>query len=74
LLPTLKQLYLFRCELDDLPTEVCGQWKYENVLDKVRAHYEDLKGVLRHIYNCRECKVITLIVEYFLATFYVAIC
>jgi internalin A len=41
LLPTLKDLCLFGCKLDDLPPEVCG---YENVLDKVRAHYADLKS------------------------------
>jgi internalin A len=44
LLPTLKKLSLFGCELDDLPAEVCGESDYENVLDKVRAHYEDLKS------------------------------
>jgi len=44
LLTTLKELNLFGCKLDDLPTEVCGKSEYENVLDKVRAHYEDLKS------------------------------
>jgi esterase/lipase superfamily enzyme/Leucine-rich repeat (LRR) protein len=47
LLPTLKQLYLFDCELDDLPAEVCGEERNENVLDKVRAHYANLKAVQR---------------------------
>jgi internalin A len=42
LLPTLKDLRLFDCKLDDLPPEVCGD--RENVLDKVRAHYKDLKS------------------------------
>jgi internalin A len=44
LMPTLKELYLFDCDLDDLPPEVCGEHQFENVLDKVRAHYEDLKS------------------------------
>ena len=44
LLPTLKELSLFGCQLDDLPSEVCGESFNENVLDKVRAHYEDLKS------------------------------
>src|SRR5271166_963501 len=38
------QLSLFRCGLDDLPPEVCGEKPGQNVLDKVRAHYEDLKS------------------------------
>jgi Leucine Rich repeats (2 copies) len=49
LLPTLKKLVLFDCKFDDLPTEVCGQHLRENVLDKVRAHYEDLKSCLSFI-------------------------
>jgi hypothetical protein len=46
LLPTLKELYLYRCKLDDLSSwglfrpliisYVCG--KYENVLDKARTY------------------------------------
>jgi len=44
LLPTLKELRLFGCKLEDLPLEVCGEFNYQNVLDKVRAHYEDLKS------------------------------
>jgi internalin A len=44
LLPTLKKLVLFDCKFDDLPTEVCGQYRRENVLDKVRAHYGDIKA------------------------------
>ena len=44
LLPTLKQLSLFGCKLDDLPPEVCGETFSQNVLVKVRAHYEDLKS------------------------------
>jgi internalin A len=49
LLPTLKELYLFGCKLDDLPPEVCGESEFENVLGKVHAHYEDLKsGPKRH--------------------------
>jgi internalin A len=44
LLPTLSKLSLFACKFDDLPPEVCSEdWK-ENVLDKVRAHYKDLKS------------------------------
>jgi internalin A len=44
LLPSLQVLYLFGCKLNDLPSEICGEEHYENVLDKVRAHYEDLKS------------------------------
>ena len=44
LLRTLKELSLFGCKLDDLPPEVCGKYPDENVLDKVHAHYEDLKS------------------------------
>ncbi len=44
LLPTLKELRLFGCKLEDLPPEVCGKEWGQNVLDKVRAHYEDLKS------------------------------
>jgi hypothetical protein len=44
LLPTLKELYLFGCKLDDLLPEVCANSDDENVLDKVRAHYETLSS------------------------------
>jgi Leucine-rich repeat (LRR) protein len=44
LLLSLKELYLTGCELDDLPPEVCGEEYNQNVVDKVRAHYEDLKA------------------------------
>ena len=44
LLPTLKELVLFNCKFHDLPTEVYGESHDENVLDKVRAHYNDLKS------------------------------
>jgi internalin A len=44
LLPTLKELCLSGCVLDDLPPEICGEYFQENVLDEVRAHYEDLKS------------------------------
>jgi hypothetical protein len=44
LLPTLSKLSLFACNFDDLPQEVCGESWDEDVLDKVRAHYEDLKS------------------------------
>jgi internalin A len=44
LLPTLKDLRLIGCKIDDLPLEVYGENGNENVLDKVRAHYEDLKS------------------------------
>ena len=44
LLPTLKKLRLFGCKLHDLPPEVCGETHDENVLDKVRAHYVDLRS------------------------------
>jgi internalin A len=44
LLPTLQGLRLFGCKFEDLPSEVCGESGYENVLAEVRAHYEDLKA------------------------------
>jgi internalin A len=43
-LPTLKELYLFGCNFRDLPSEVCGEFPFHVVLDKVLAHYEDLKS------------------------------
>jgi internalin A len=43
LLPSLQALYLVGCKFDDLPSEVCGESDHENVLAKVRAHYQDLK-------------------------------
>jgi len=43
LLPTLQELRLFGCKLDDLPPEIYGERENENVLDKVRAHYADLQ-------------------------------
>jgi GTPase SAR1 family protein len=43
LLTTLKNLSLYNCHFDGLPQEVCGESPFENVLDKVRAHYEDLE-------------------------------
>jgi internalin A len=43
LLSTLQELRLFGCQLEDLPSEVCGESNAENVLAKIRAHYEDLK-------------------------------
>jgi GTPase SAR1 family protein len=30
--------------LDDLPPEICGEYFQENVLNEVRAHYQDLKS------------------------------
>jgi hypothetical protein len=39
-LPTLKEIYLFGCNFDDLPVEVCGESSIENVLANVRAHFE----------------------------------
>jgi internalin A len=44
LLPTLEHLILFGFNLNDLPPEVCGENWDDNVLDKVRAHYVDLKS------------------------------
>jgi internalin A len=44
LVPTLEKLILFGCNLQDLPHEVCGENMEQNVLDKVIAHYEDLKS------------------------------
>jgi internalin A len=44
LLPTLKGLYLNRCKFEDLPPEVCVK-EWENVLDKVRAHYRALRQI-----------------------------
>jgi internalin A len=34
LLPTLQKLYLGRCKLEDLPSEVCGELVVQDVLDK----------------------------------------
>jgi internalin A len=48
LLPTLWELHLFGCRFEDVPSEVCGEAFDENVLAKVRAHYEDLKSGQRH--------------------------
>jgi Leucine-rich repeat (LRR) protein len=42
LLPTLKELHLYGCKFEDLPSEVCGD--RHDVLDKVLAHYKDLKS------------------------------
>jgi internalin A len=44
LLPKLQILNLAHCKFDDLPAEVCGKYDWENVVGKVRAHYEDLKS------------------------------
>ena len=44
LLPTLNELSMSGCKLEDLPHEVCGEETCQNVLNKVRAHYEDLKA------------------------------
>jgi internalin A len=40
----LQVLNLARCQFNDLPAEVCGEHDWQNVVDKVRAHYEDLKS------------------------------
>jgi hypothetical protein len=37
LLPRLRELQLYRCRFDDLPTEVCGQYFYQNVIHEVRS-------------------------------------
>jgi internalin A len=42
LLSTLQTLVLWDCQFDDLPHEVCGDAKGENVVSKVRAHFADL--------------------------------
>jgi internalin A len=44
LLPTLKELYLFGCKFEDLPSEVCGEEYNQNVLSADFIHYEDLKS------------------------------
>jgi internalin A len=44
LLPALEILYLHGCKADDLPSEIYGETVSENVLDKVRAHYRDLRS------------------------------
>jgi internalin A len=44
LLPTLKELHLFTCKFDDLPPEIRGEFKFDNALHKIRAHYKDLKS------------------------------
>lgn len=43
LLATLQELTLFNCEFDDLPIAVCGDSPGQNVIDKVRAHYDALE-------------------------------
>ena len=57
--PQLKELYLYGCELDDLPPEVCGESDYENVLGKVRAHYEDLGLANESTRRSRACSSAT---------------
>jgi len=44
LLSTLREIYLWDCQFDDLPVEICGDKEYQNVLTAVRAHYEDLRA------------------------------
>jgi len=44
LLPIFQRLYLFGCNLKDVPSEVCAESRHENVLAEVHAHYEDLKA------------------------------
>jgi internalin A len=44
LLPQLEELYLYNCQFDDLPSEVCGQKFGQNVIPEVRAHLADLKS------------------------------
>jgi internalin A len=43
LLSTMKEIRLFKCQFDDLPAEVYGEYG-ENVLAKVRAHYADVRA------------------------------
>ena len=43
LLASLKVLYLFRCKVEDLPSELCGNLN-EDVLANVRADYKDLEA------------------------------
>jgi esterase/lipase superfamily enzyme/Leucine-rich repeat (LRR) protein len=47
LLPTLKELYLFHCKMSDLPPDVLSDdpsRQAENVLNNVRAHYNNIKN------------------------------
>jgi internalin A len=44
LLPQLQKLHLYRCRFDDLPSEICGQRPYQNVIREVRAHLADLRS------------------------------
>jgi internalin A len=41
----LQKLYLYACQFDDLPSEICGHALYQNVIREVRAHFADLKSV-----------------------------
>ena len=43
LLPGLRELHLYSGQFPDLPTEICGA-AGENVLENVRAHYQDLRA------------------------------
>ena len=43
-LPGLLALHLYGSQFSDLPTEICGESDYANVIDKVRAHYRDLRA------------------------------
>jgi internalin A len=44
ILPQLQELYLYHCRFDYLPSEICGQELYENVIREVRAHFADLRS------------------------------
>src|SRR5262249_50839512 len=41
LLETLETLRLYQCVFEDLPSELCGASRHENVLDAVRAYYAE---------------------------------
>ncbi len=42
-LPSIQDLRLFGCRLNDIPVAICGENDRENVLLKARAHFADLQ-------------------------------
>ncbi len=43
-MPQLYDLRLFKCQFDDLPSEICGQAPGQNVIRHVQAHFADLRS------------------------------
>lgn len=55
LIPRLRQLYLYQCEFDDLPTELCGESWGDNAIERVRAHYADRELGETHDAELKAC-------------------